>query len=113
MTVVKLPPGSCVHAQAQEVDARLLGALLTGVRRAFPYVQPGTAEGLMHRHSQALFRISHTAPLGVGLQALALLFQLLTAQSAASDRFYRWGRVYVKVKMFVFGSASMCICVCV
>ncbi|KAK9809457.1 hypothetical protein WJX73_009608 [Symbiochloris irregularis] len=73
----------------KEVDARLLGALLVGVRRAFPYVDTSVSETLIDKHSGSLFRISHTAPLGVGLQSLALLFQLLTAQSAASDRFYR------------------------
>lgn len=75
--------------QTKEVDARLLGALLVGVRRAFPYVYSAVSETLMEKHSASLFRISHTAPLGVGLQSLALLFQLLSAQSSASDRFYR------------------------
>lgn len=81
---------SCIpSAQTKEVDARMLGALLAGVRRAFPYVETANTDALADKHSQALFRISHAAPLGVGLQSLALLFQLMSAQSAASDRFYR------------------------
>ena len=85
-----LPTSETFHVvQAAEVDARMLGALLTGVRRAFPYVESGKAEGVATAHADALFRILHTAPFGVAVQALALLFQLLSARSAVSDRFYR------------------------
>ncbi|CAL8467747.1 g7285 [Coccomyxa elongata] len=75
--------------QAAEVDARMLGALLAGVRRAFPYVDGSAAESVAAHHADSLFRVLHTAPLGVAVQALALLFQLLSARSAVSDRFYR------------------------
>lgn len=69
----------------------MLGALLAGVRRAFPFVDGDAAEGVAAHHADALFRVLHTAPLGVAVQALALLFQLLSARSAVSDRFYRCG----------------------
>lgn len=69
----------------------MLGALLAGVRRAFPYVDGDAAEGVAAHHADSLFRVLHTAPLGVAVQALALLFQLLSARSAVSDRFYRCG----------------------
>lgn len=75
--------------QAAEVDARMLGALLAGVRRAFPFVDGDAAEGVASAHADALFRVLHTAPLGVAVQALMLLFQLLSARSTVSDRFYR------------------------
>ena len=39
--------------------------------------------------SDALFRLAHSGGFGVGTQALLLLFQLMSARSAASDRFYR------------------------
>ena len=87
-----------LDAQAAEVDARMLGALLTGVRRAFPYVEGARAEDVASAHADALFRILHTAPFGVAVQALALLFQLLSAQSAVSDRFYR--RASVETMLF-------------
>ena len=80
----------CRGLQAAEVDARMLGALLTGVRRAFPFVESSKAEDVATQHADALFRILHTAPFGVAVQALALLFQLLSARSAVSDRFYRY-----------------------
>ena len=67
----------------------MLGALLTGVRRAFPFVESSKAEDVATQHADALFRILHTAPFGVAVQGLALLFQLLSARSAVSDRFYR------------------------
>lgn len=43
----------------------------------------------MQLHSTALFRVMHSATFGVAVQALSLLFQLLNARSAISDRFYR------------------------
>ena len=46
-------------------------------------------QAVVDRHADALFKASHAAAFGVRVQALALLLQLLTAQSAASDRFYR------------------------
>ena len=76
--------------QAAEVDARMLGALLAGVRRALPYVGEGDAGDVaVGRHADALFRMLHVAPFGVRVQALALLQQLLADREAMSDRFYR------------------------
>jgi hypothetical protein len=68
----------------------MLGALLAGVRRAWPYVgDAAAAEGLATTHSNALFRMLHVAPFGVAVQALALLLQLSAGAGAVSDRFYR------------------------
>ena len=59
------------------MDARMLGALVAGVRRAFPYVDVAEVETVIDKHSDALFRITHTAPLGVSLQVrLQALFPL-------------------------------------
>jgi len=78
------------HGQAAEVDARMLGALLAGVRRALPYLGAGDAgDAAVGRHADALFRMLHVAPFGVRAQALALLAQLLAERGAMSDRFYR------------------------
>ena len=72
----------------------MLGALLVGVRRAFPYVAPAEeAQAVAGAHADALFRVLHAAPFGTATQALALLFQLLAARSALSDRFYRCVRM--------------------
>ncbi len=86
---------SCMYAyislplQAEEVDARILSAIIAGVRRAFPFVATDDVQPLIERHSDALFKMIHTAPFGVAVQALLLLYQLMAAQSAVSDRFYR------------------------
>jgi hypothetical protein len=68
----------------------MLSALLTGVRRAFPFVEGAEADALATTHADALFRIVHKAPFSVAVQSLALLFQIITARSAVSDRFSRY-----------------------
>lgn len=82
--------GSAGAAQNEaEMDARMLSALITGVRRAFPYVAAEEVEPLVDEHSEALFRLVHKAPFSVALQALLLMYQLLAGRQAVSDRFYR------------------------
>eukprot|EP00892_Ulva_mutabilis_P000964 jgi/Ulvmu1/10869/UM007_0043.1 len=73
---------------AEEVDARLLGALLTGVRRAHPYAEAGVLDDVFKAHADQVFRTVHAAPLTVSVQALMLLFQVMNSQAASSDRFY-------------------------
>ena len=63
--------------------------MLTGINRAFPYVDADAVEPLVEKVSPALFAIAHSPNLGGALQALALLLQLLSARAAVSDRFYR------------------------
>ena len=67
----------------------MLSALVAGVRRAFPFVAPDAVEPLIDAHAGALFRVCHTASFGVAVQCLMLLFQLMAARRAVSDRFYR------------------------
>ena len=71
------------------MDARMLGALITGVRRAFPYVAPEDIEPLVASSGDQLFRIVHKAPFTVGVQALMLMHQLMSSQNSVPDRFYR------------------------
>lgn len=80
---------TAVELHTGEMDGRMLSALITGVRRAFPYIPTTEMEPLIEAHSDALFRLIHTGSFGVATQALLLLFQLLSGQSAVSDRFYR------------------------
>ena len=72
-----------VEVAAEEVDARMLGALLTGVRRAYPYVAAGALDGVFAKHSTELFRTVHRAPFHVGTQALMLLFQVRFPRASA------------------------------
>ncbi len=71
------------------MDSRMLSALITGIRRAFPYVSPEEVEPLIDAHSHSLFKLVHTGSFGVATQALLLLYQLMSSQSSISDRFYR------------------------
>ena len=75
--------------QAEDVDARILSAIIAGVRRAFPFVVTEDIQPLIEKHSHALFKMIHTAPFSVAVQALLLLFQLMSAQNAINDRYYR------------------------
>lgn len=95
----------------QAMKSRLLGALLTGVNRAHPYL-PSNDTG-MEQHIDSLYRIAHVAPPSACTQALMLLFhlavgsdsdaQVKVAQNAnegktqkmRQDRFYR--ALYSKV----------------
>mmetsp|Transcript_3763 Transcript_3763/g.7196 ORF Transcript_3763/g.7196 Transcript_3763/m.7196 type:complete len:988 (-) Transcript_3763:442-3405(-) len=96
----------------QAMKSRLLGALLTGVNRAHPYL-PSSDTG-MEQHIDSLYRIAHVAPPSACTQALLLLFHLAvgshgeddtpeetggtgndTTQNTRKDRFYR--ALYSKV----------------
>lgn len=58
----------------QAMKSRLLGALLTGVNRAHPYL-PANDAG-MEQHIDSLYKIAHVAPPSACTQALMLLFHL-------------------------------------
>jgi ribosome biogenesis protein MAK21 len=86
------------------MKSRLLGALLTGVNRAHPYL-PSNDTG-MEQHIDSLYRIAHVSPPSACTQALMLLFHLAVGSNddedlvsksnsgeksddARKDRFYR------------------------
>lgn len=66
--------GKTTAEMDQAMKSRLLGALLTGVNRAHPYL-PSNDTG-MDQHIDSLYRISHVAPPSASTQALMLLFHL-------------------------------------
>ena len=86
-----------------EIKSRLLGALLTGVNRARPFLPKSDQK--MEEYVDALYRISHKAPsASASTQALMLLFHLAIGTAEATsvtpadtnhinnksqDRFYR------------------------
>lgn len=82
-------PRKPASASALSVDSRLLSALLTGINRAFPFVDADKVDSLVERVAPHVFRIAHAQSLHGAVQALTLLFQMMTARSASSDRFYR------------------------
>ena len=71
------------------VDSRLLGALLTGIRRAFPYVDADRSDELIESHLPRLFKLAHVSSLKASVQIAAVVHQLLDARRSTSDRFHR------------------------
>ncbi|CAH1391896.1 unnamed protein product [Nezara viridula] len=66
-----------------EIDSRLMGALLVGVKRAFPYAS--LAPGSMKEHTDTLYKLVHLSPFNISIHALCLLQEISTD---ADDRFY-------------------------
>jgi ribosome biogenesis protein MAK21 len=70
-------------------ESRLMGALLTGVNRAFPYSKPESDESDYSKQCEALFQVAHAQSLTSATQALSFLLQVAQSNSTISDRFYR------------------------
>lgn len=70
-------------------ESRIMGALLTGVNRAFPFTQPESFDPSLEDHYDSLFRIGHAKSVVSAVQALSFLLQLSQCNATVSDRFYR------------------------
>ncbi|KAG8743453.1 hypothetical protein FRC10_012033 [Ceratobasidium sp. 414] len=77
----KGPGGEAVFAETEDTNAKLIAALLTGVHRALPFAKTDTS--IFDKHLHTLFRITHSAPFNISIQALVLI------EKSISDRFYR------------------------
>ena len=66
------------------INSKLLGALLAGVNRAFPYLQDEQAEKMVEENSSVLYRIAHTSTFSGSTQALTLLYQCMASRDAVS-----------------------------
>ncbi|PWN36037.1 CBF-domain-containing protein [Meira miltonrushii] len=82
----------------QDADAKIIAAILAGVRRALPFAK--IDGGIVDKHMDMLFRITHCSTFNISIQALQLIQQVcLTGHGKASmdslastklqDRFYR------------------------
>jgi ribosome biogenesis protein MAK21 len=71
----------------EEVNAKLISAVLTGVNRAFPFSR--VDDDVFERHMDTLFRITHGGNFNTSIQALMLIYQVSSTKQAVSDRFYR------------------------
>ncbi|KAJ2943182.1 hypothetical protein O0L34_g18894 [Tuta absoluta] len=69
------------------IDTRLMSAILTGVKRAYPFADK---ERLAHTpaHIDSIHKLVHLAPLTTSIHALALLFQISSASKHTDDRYY-------------------------
>lgn len=70
-------------------ESRIMGALLTGVNRAFPFTDPASYDPSLSPQYDTLFRIAHAKSPMSSAQALSFLLQLSKWNSTVSDRFYR------------------------
>ncbi|XP_045533014.1 CCAAT/enhancer-binding protein zeta isoform X1 [Pieris brassicae] len=70
-----------------EIDSRLMSAILTGVKRAYPFADK---ERLIDTsaHIDAIHRLVHLAGINVAIHALALLFHVSDTSQGISDRYY-------------------------
>ncbi|KAG8684601.1 hypothetical protein FRC08_013612, partial [Ceratobasidium sp. 394] len=83
----KGPSGEAVFAETEDSNAKLIAALLTGVHRALPFAKTDTS--VFDKHLHTLFRITHSAPFNISIQALVLIEKVSSANQSISDRFYR------------------------
>ena len=81
--------GSSTTTTTTGIDSKILGALLTGANRAFPYVSATEIDALIDTHSPKLFQLVHGPNFGTCVQALILLYQLYNTRLSLSDRYYR------------------------
>ncbi|QRV98202.1 ribosome biogenesis protein [Ceratobasidium sp. AG-Ba] len=79
--------GEAVFAETQDSNAKLIAAILTGVHRAIPFAKTDTS--IFDKHMHTLFRITHSAPFNISIQALVLIEKVSSANQSISDRFYR------------------------
>lgn len=74
----------------QDAEGKMMAAVLTGVRRAFPFAQVET--NIFDKYLNTLFRITHAASFNIAIQALQLIQVLATSSTTSSstllDRFH-------------------------
>ena len=71
----------------KNIDSRMLGGLLTGVNRAYPYTCK--EDGLAADNIATLFKLVYVSNFNVSVQALMLLFQVSGSKPDISDRYYQ------------------------
>lgn len=74
------------HAN-EELDVKLISAVLTGVNRAYPFSK--IDDRLFEKHVDTLFKITHSGNFNTSIQALILINQVSASKQIVSDRFYR------------------------
>ncbi|XP_049882086.1 CCAAT/enhancer-binding protein zeta isoform X2 [Pectinophora gossypiella] len=70
-----------------DIDTRLMAAILTGVKRAYPFADAARLADTP-AHVDAIHKLVHLAPMNTAIHALALLFQISAASKTTSDRYY-------------------------
>ena len=82
-----VPKSKDEDSQSDLIDTRLLSALLTGISRAWPYVEP-TAWTWDDKHLKMLFAVAHGEVATLRIPALSLLFKVCLGVPTLEPRFY-------------------------
>ncbi len=67
-----------------DIDSKLMGALLTGVNRAFPYAK--MSKDKLEEQIDIMFRVVHLSSFNISLHALMLIYQIMDSGDSTSDR---------------------------
>lgn len=69
------------------VDSRMLGGLLTGVNRAYPYTT--SQDAITKDNVDTLFKLVYVGNFNVSIQALMLLYQVSGSKNDICNRYYQ------------------------
>ncbi|XP_060808069.1 CCAAT/enhancer-binding protein zeta [Amyelois transitella] len=70
-----------------DIDSRLMSAILTGVKRAYPFADKDRVSETP-AHIDAIHKLVHLSGTNIAIHALALLFHISDASKGTSDRYY-------------------------
>ncbi|KAG8224282.1 hypothetical protein J437_LFUL005088 [Ladona fulva] len=89
-----------------EIDSRMMGALLTGVKRAYPYSKMRMEDESLMEHIQTVHKIVHLGNFNTSVHALSLLLQVMDCNNdVISDRFYT--ALYKKILDPLFATSNL------
>ncbi|XP_071450177.1 CCAAT/enhancer-binding protein zeta [Hetaerina americana] len=72
-----------------ELDCKIMSAVLTGVKRAYPFANLKMDDEALADHMQTVHKIVHLGSFNISVHALSLLLQVMDFSSdAISDRYY-------------------------
>ncbi|KAL2354035.1 CCAAT/enhancer-binding protein zeta [Cryomyces antarcticus] len=71
----------------EELNEKMIAAVLTGVNRAFPYAKIDDA--VFEAQMDTIFKVTHSSNFNTSIQALQLIQQISSSKHYSSDRFYR------------------------
>lgn len=71
----------------EEKSSKMFSAILTGLNRAMPFSE--LPSEIYTKHMETLFKITHSTNFNTSVQALVLVYNIITNQDLDSDRYYR------------------------
>ena len=73
--------------ESKNLDSRMLGGLLTGVNRSYPYT--AERDGITEENVNTLFKLVYIGNFNVSVQALMLLYQVSGNKTDICNRYYQ------------------------